>query len=237
MKADKDPLGSRMKNNYEKPAKTYLTRRMPVVARIDGKAFHTLTKGMTKPFDEYLQGAMLFTSGKLLENIQGCKLAYTQSDEISLLLTDYDTLETDAWFGYSSQKLCSVAASIATFYFNFYLETATPYKNKIGLFDARFFNIPKEEVANYFIWRQKDAIKNSISMTAQNVFSHKELQKLSSMKLKDKLKEEKGIIWEEQPFKNQRGSCVVKDIGIDLKIPVFSENRNYIERHVFLEEV
>lgn len=118
MSNKKDSLGDRMKENYENRAKTYLTRRMPVIIRLDGKAFHSFTKGLKKPYDEIFHNTMNATMKYLCENIQGCKLGYTQSDEITLLLTDYDTLTTDGWFDYAVQKMCSVSASMATMAFN-----------------------------------------------------------------------------------------------------------------------
>ena len=118
MSNKKDSLGDRMKENYENRAKTYLVRRMPVIIRLDGKAFHTFTRGLKRPYDEIFHNTMNQTMKYLCENIQGCKLGYTQSDEITLLLTDYDTLTTDAWFDNNVQKICSVSASMATMAFN-----------------------------------------------------------------------------------------------------------------------
>lgn len=115
---DKTTIGDRMKNNYENITRYYLTRRMPVIIRIDGKAFHTFTRGFKKPFDDILVKTMQDTMKYLCENIQGCVLGYTQSDEISLVLTDYAELTTDAWFGNNLQKMCSVSASMATMAFN-----------------------------------------------------------------------------------------------------------------------
>ena len=114
----RDDLGTRMKEYYENVYRFGLTRRTPVAIRIDGKAFHTFTRGFQKPFDNVLVKSMQETMKYLCENIQGCKLGYTQSDEITLILTDYDTLTTDAWFGYELQKMCSIAASMATMAFN-----------------------------------------------------------------------------------------------------------------------
>lgn len=116
--AIKDSLGDRMKEYYENRSKTYLTRRTPVILRLDGCHFHTFTHGFKRPYDEVLHTCMDETLLYLCRNIQGCKFGYTQSDEITLVLTDYDTLTTDAWFGYSVQKMCSVAASMATYIFN-----------------------------------------------------------------------------------------------------------------------
>lgn len=121
MANNKDSLGDRMKENYENRAKTYLVRRMPVIIRLDGKAFHTFTKGFKRPYDEIFHNTMNSTLQYLCENIQGCKFGYTQSDEITLVLTDYDTLTTDGWFDYAVQKMCSVSASMATLAFNRYL--------------------------------------------------------------------------------------------------------------------
>jgi tRNA(His) guanylyltransferase len=192
----KHAIMTRMKNNYESRNQTYLTRRTPVIMRIDGKAFHTYTKGLNKPFDKGLIEDMQQTAIYLCQNIQGAKCAYTQSDEISILITDYDTLTTDAWFDYNVQKMTSISASLATAKFNqlrlnriikemdpenFTDGECIDYilQNKIILanFDSRVFNIPKEEVANYFLARQEDAVSNSISMLAQSLYSHNELHK------------------------------------------------------------
>lgn len=108
-----DSLGDRMKG-YEGVSRNFLTRRVPAIIRLDGKAFHTFTKGMKKPFDSVLTQTMQETMKYLCENIQGCVLGYTQSDEITLVLTDYATIQTDAWFGYNIQKMCSISASMAT---------------------------------------------------------------------------------------------------------------------------
>ena len=112
-----DELGKRMKI-YEAVSKTKLVRRMPVAIRIDGKAFHTFTRGFQKPFDNVLMKTMQETTKSLCENIQGCVFGFTQSDKITLILIDYQTFETDAWFGYKVQKMCSIAASMATMAFN-----------------------------------------------------------------------------------------------------------------------
>lgn len=167
----KDPLGDRMKSNYESVYKQRLTRRTPVVIRIDGKAFHTYTHGFEKPFDNRIVGAMQTTTRYLCENVQGCVLGYTQSDEISLILIDYKNFDTSAWFDNEIQKIVSIAASMATMKFNQIMDV-----KPTALFDARAFNIPKEEVCNYLIWRQRDGIRNAINSIAQSKFPHKQLQ-------------------------------------------------------------
>lgn len=229
MSNKKDSLGDRMKENYENRAKTYLVRRMPVIIRLDGKAFHTFTKGLKKPYDEIFHNTMNATMKYLCENIQGCKLGYTQSDEITLLLTDYDTLTTDAWFDNNVQKICSVSASMATMVFNrfftkFFNEIFTYGKdeseeytrilfNKIGIamFDSRCFNIPEDEVVNCFIWRQQDATRNAIQMLGQCNFSHKELQGKSCSDIQDMLMLQKGINFNDMPTEFKRGVCCVKE--------------------------
>ena len=219
----KDSLGDRMKGYYEEVTKTKLTRRMPVIIRLDGCHFHTFTKGMKKPFDAILIKTMQDTMKYLCENIQGCVLGYTQSDEISLLLIDYDKLNTSAWFDNEVLKMASVSASLATLAFNkFYAENIAEmavldgdfkfYAKKLNqaYFDSRVFNIPESEVTNYFYWRQKDAERNSVNSLAQSVFSHKSLQGLSVKDVLTKLEQEKGIIWGEYPTTHKRGCCCVK---------------------------
>lgn len=264
-----DALGDRMKDYYENRSKTYLTRRTPVIIRVDGCHFHTYTKGLKRPFDEVFIKVMQMTTKDLCENIQGCKIAYVESDEISLLLTDYDTLQTDAWFEYSVQKICSVAASMAAMFFNrnwlkvteqFYKdfvednwredENERYYNNVLlkkaelgGYFDARAFNIPKEEIINYFIWRQNDATRNSIQSLGRAHFSQKELMGLNNSQIQDKLHEEKGVNWNNCSVVAKRGTCVKRNMNeeksnwiIDTNIPIFTQDRNYIEEVLPKEE-
>lgn len=246
---DKTSLGDRMKG-YEDINRNKLTRRTPTIIRLDGKAFHTFTKGLDRPFDSMFNKVMVKTMEYLVKNIQGAKIGYTQSDEISILLTDYDRLTTDAWFDKNIQKMVSVAASMATLAFNKSWRLAaddasyvlnivqldTRYKKlDTAMFDARVFNLPKEEVNNYFLWRQQDASKNSIQMLAQHNFSHKSLQGLNGSQLQDKLFIEKNINWNDLEVRFKRGVCSTKE-GVDLDIPVFSMDRNYIEQHVYKEE-
>ena len=267
-----DELGKRMKEYYENIPKTKLMRRAPVIIRIDGRAFHTFTRGFKKPFDEILIKSMQETMKYLCENIQGCVLGYTQSDEISLLLVDYKNLNSSAWFDYEVQKICSIAASMATMAFNksftknaeeFMTDCAASYEmeglcgkgteeyklcevyqkaiEKGAMFDARCFNIPKEEVTNYFYWRQLDAIRNSIQMVGQAHFPHNILQYKTCEDIKDMLYVKDEIVWELLPTYKQRGSCCIKQDYIyenilrkqwviDNNIPLFKdEGRDYIE--------
>ena len=293
----RDEIGTRMKEFYEQVPKTRLMRRTPVAIRIDGKAFHTFTRGFQKPFDEILIKSMQDTMKYLCENIQGCVLGYHQSDEITLILIDYQNLNTSAWFDYEVQKMCSIAASMATMAFNKafaktfdewgrenfpdwddggtnepvdenLMKLCQVYYNaqeKGAMFDARCFNIPKEEVTNLIYWRQLDATRNSIQMVGQANFSHKELQNKSCNDIQDMLMTEKGINWNDFPTHQKRGSCCVRrvvdittkdiceelewgdpitktmvtthyDWVIDTEIPIFkNEGRDYIDNLIFIE--
>jgi tRNA(His) guanylyltransferase len=255
----KDDLGNRMKSYYEEVSKTRLVRRMPVIIRIDGKAFHTFTRGMTKPFDDILVHTMQSTTRYLCQHVQGCKLGYTQSDEISLLITDYDTLETSAWFDYEVQKMSSIAAAMATMAFNFYFEKylyekfeenkkvdASKHKGfkylplianvpSMAMFDARCFNLPKEEVANYFYWRQLDAMRNSVNMVGQSHFNQKQMEGKSIPQVKEMLVQINDS-WESHSIVEQRGSCVIKQMTawcIDENMPIIKEkDREYVEKYL-----
>ena len=280
---DKTTIGDRMKNNYENITRYYLTRRMPVIIRIDGKSFHTFTRGFKKPFDDILVKTMQDTMKYLCENIQGCVIGYTQSDEISLVLTDYAEITTDAWFGNNLQKMCSVSASMATLAFNKFFSgqvqefmsdccdgldgyifpekrndydnAAKVYCNKFNaaMFDSRVFTIPKEEVCNYLIWRQQDATRNSIQSVGQANFSQKELHGKSCNNIQDMLMLQKGLNWNDYSTTLKRGSCCIKvddslteydEAGnicgyterskwvIDNEIPIFTQDRNYVEKLV-----
>ena len=273
---DRDSLGTRMKTYYEEVPKFRLYKRTPVAIRIDGKAFHTFTRGFKKPFDEILIKSMQQTMLYLCENIQGCVLGYTQSDEITLILQDYKTLTTSAWFDYEIQKICSISASMATMAFNKFFEQNVYDDNPLGsvnsencelvntyinaikkgaMFDARCFNIPKEEITNLIFWRQLDAARNSVQMVGQAYFSHKELQNKSCSDIQDMLMEKYNINWNDFPTTQKRGSCAIKvyyqnpevdikdgaDIRsswfIDNEIPQFKgEGRQYIEKLINFEE-
>lgn len=237
-----DNLGDRMKN-YENVTRTYLTRRMPVIIRLqklDGKAFHSFTRGFKKPFDDIFAKSMQGTMKDLCENIQGCVLGYTQSDEITLVLVDYQDRDTAAWFDNNIQKMVSVSASMATMAFNrYFAEGITKFdkendlspmayfndpENEItkmhdiywnachkgAVFDSRVFTLPKEEVVNCLIWRQQDATRNSIQSVGQANFSHKQLQNKNCNDIQDMLMLEKNINWNDYPTTLKRGSCCIK---------------------------
>lgn len=224
----RDDIGTRMKNFYEQIPKTKLMRRCPVAIRIDGKAFHTYTRNFKRPFDSVFMRAMQETMKYLCENIQGCVLGYTQSDEITLILVDYEKINSSAWFDYEVQKLCSVSASMATMRFNQVLArlvqevkeegTEDPkYINVLdkacetgAMFDSRCFNIPKEEVTNLIYWRQLDASRNSIQMVGHANFSQKQMHGKSTGDIQDMLMLEKNINWNDFPVACKRGSCCIR---------------------------
>lgn len=217
---NKDSIGNRMKNNYEDRYRIKLTRRMPVIIRLDGKAFHTLTKKCIKPFDPNFRGAMENVGISLLNYIQGAKCIYIQSDEISILLTDFDKLTTDAWFDYNLQKMTSISAAFASVKFS------EIFKQN-GFFDARCFNIPKEEVCNYFIWRQQDWIRNSIQMLAQSHYSHKELHKKNTKDMHEML-HQKEVNWNNLDSVWKNGTFIHFD-GIIYHDVIFTKERDIIE--------
>lgn len=237
---DNSDLAKRMKE-YESVSKTKLIRRMPVIIRIDGRAFHTFTKGFQRPFDEILIKSMQDTMKYLCENIQNCVLGYHQSDEITLLLVDYKELDTSPWFDNEVQKICSITASMTTMAFNKFFqrnveENILEYKcsltpqcvemqqkaekyhrilreavYKRAMFDTRCFNVPKDDVTNNFYWRQLDATRNSIQMVGQAHFSHRELQNKNCNEIQDMLFTKKGINWNDFATPLKRGSCCIKE--------------------------
>lgn len=276
-----DNLGSRMKE-YESRNQYYLQKRIPVAIRVDMRAGHTFTKGFARPFDEIFGNAMIRTMEYCAKNIGNCVFAYCQSDEITFILVDYAKLETDAWFDYRTDKLCSIAASMATMAFNKFFKVAideyftsnklvtvltkadldynnelTRYYsvldkaiNKGAMFDARCFNIPKEEVCNLIYWRQLDAIRNSIQMVGQANFSHKELNGKSCNMIKDILMTEKGINWDNFPTHQKHGSAcrkveqtvniagtidIISTWELDLEMPILKgEDREYVDKLVYV---
>jgi len=227
----RDELGDRMKKNYENRTRILLPRRTYTLIRVDGKAFHTYTRGCDRPFDAGLMADMDATAEYLCKNIQGAKCAFVQSDEISVLMTDFDTLTTDAWFDGNIQKIVSVAASMATAKFNQlrtmrvlegyedgrrfksdYLDQENLKVNpfKLAEFDARTFTIPSDvEVENYFIWRQQDTVRNSISSVAQTLYSSKELNG-KNMSVQQDMIHEKGQNWNDFTPQQKRGRFVSK---------------------------
>lgn len=267
MPKKRDGLGDRMKG-YEYLSRFYLDKKKPVVIRVDGKAFHSFTRGMMRPFDTILMDSMKKTMQYLCSHIQNCVFGYTQSDEITLILIDDKTENTDAWFGNNIQKMASVAASMATMSFNrFFSENVTEFINREGydhsdyavklmnkvysaMFDARAFQVPKHEVVNNLIWRQQDAIRNSIQAVGYSHFSSGQLHGKNCLEIKNMLLAD-GVDWDSFATYQKRGtSCYrvteTKEINnpvnpsekitvarkiwyIDDENPEFVKNKGYIE--------
>jgi tRNA(His) 5'-end guanylyltransferase len=259
----KDQLGDRMKSFYEDRFRTKLPRRAYTIIRVDGKAFHTYTKGLNRPFDEGLIEDMNLTTAFLCKNIMGAKIGYVQSDEISILITDFDTQDTQAWFDYNVQKMVSIAASLATSEFNrlrmyryvkeFGVEgypmaydcnlmTENEILDfKMAQFDARVFQIPsRTEVENYFIWRQQDAVRNSISSVAQSLYSHKELNGVKTNEMQEMIFQ-KGINWNDYDFRKKRGAVIGKvEVQVEggairnrwevIDTPIFTQDREFFTK-------
>lgn len=250
-----DELGKRMKA-YEGVATKKLVKKLPVIIRVDGRAFHTFTRKLNKPFDDLLMDSMEYTLQYLCKNVTGCVLGYMQSDEISLLIQDYKNEETQAWFEYRTDKLCSIVASMATFAFNrafenyttgFYDYCATSEQlfeenkdrinvlleccDKGAVFDARAFTLPFEEVTNYFYWRQADAMRNSVEMVGHANFSAKELHKVNTNGIKRMLLE-KAIDYDKLTIPKQRGICCIKT-----KIPSFAPDGHAIMRTTWVNDI
>ena len=242
----KDDLGDRMKA-YEDTTRFTLSRKSYTLIRVDGRAFHTYTKGLERPFDLKLMADMDAVATYLCEEIDGAQLAYVQSDEISILMTDFASPNTEMWFGGTIQKIVSLAAALATAKFN----ELRP--GKIACFDARVWQVPSlVETENYFIWRQLDASRNSVSQAVRSVCSHKECEGKSSKEQQEMLFQ-KGINWNDYspPIKRGRVIKKVKTTGpitytdkrtgeehtitaetskwdVDDNIPVFAKDRDYL---------
>lgn len=262
--SSKDSLGDRMKS-YEDSFRFSLPVRLPVIVRVDGKAFHTYTKNCKRPVDPGLVACMNTTAMELCKTMQGCQLAYVQSDEISLLLTNFQTVDTQSWFENNLQKMVSVAASIAGVTFTMNSEDIWGYGgdmddipiHKEAYFDARAFVLPKEEVCNYFLWRQLDATRNSVQMLARSMYSHRQLEGKNNSQLQEMIFNA-GTNWDGCPIPQKRGRCIVKakiekeafnpktkemvkalrsEWVVDNKIPVFSQDCRYIDKFLFPKEV
>lgn len=238
-------LENRMKG-YEQKIK--LPQNLPVIVRLDGRAFHTLTRGMKKPFDLNFISMMNDVAIALCKEVQNCRIAYVQSDEISLLL--YQKRDAHPWFDNNIQKITSITASIAASVFT--RDFANIENRNVNVaFDSRAFVIPPNDVVNYFIWRQHDWMRNSVQMLARSYFSHKELNNVSSTEMHELLLS-KNVDWNKiQPY-YKHGRTAIKTVSmeplddeynntqepeyyertrwiIDDYIPVFTEDRDYIE--------
>lgn len=231
-----DSLGDRMKQ-YEDAWRVTLPRRVPVIIRVDGRAFHTLTRDCARPFDGALMAAMDAVALALCEEVQGAQLAFVQSDEVSVLVHGYRTIQTEPWFDGGLQKMASVSASVATAAFN-----GHPVPTGLATFDSRVFLVPEDEVCNYFLWRQRDAERNSLQMVAHCHYSPVELHGKDRSELQEMVFQ-RGVNWNDFPARKKRGRCALRrtferggvaraEWYIDSEVPVFSQDRDYVERHV-----
>lgn len=254
----KDELGERIKTYYEDRFRYKLPRRAYTIMRIDGKAFHTYTRRLERPFDDGLINDINVTTAYLCKNIMGAKMGYVQSDEISILITDFDTQDTQSWFDYNVQKMTSIAASLATSEFNRlrlirkcmggdiegYVDAIDLSTFNMANFDARVFQIPSRvEVENYFIWRQQDAVRNSISSVAQSLYSPKELHGKKTNDMQEMIFQ-KGINWNDYNFRKKRGAVIGKverEVGEGenktirskwevIETPIFTQDREFFTK-------
>lgn len=201
------PLAARMKA-YEAQTGAMLPRKTWAVVRLDGKAFHTYTKDLDKPFDRRFMLDMADLTNFMCRKIQGAVFGYTQSDEISIVLTDLQSQANELWFGGKVQKIVSVAAGYASAYWN---QLREDYNTDLAVFDARVFTLPLvEEVKNYLVWRQADAQRNAIFLAANSVYSHKELYG-KSFSQKRQMLLDAGLSWEEDFTDREKlGESVVR---------------------------
>lgn len=197
-------LGDRIKL-YERAHDVHFTPNSPVIVRVDGKAFHTYLRGAERPFDQPFMDAMVEAARLTSRDMQGFKLAYTQSDECTFLVTDYDSHETQGWFDYSLNKIISITASMFTAYFNLVYRSEVP-----GIFDARAFLVPIADAPNVFVWRQRDWERNSVQMLARSVFSHRECygKKIPDM---HEMLHERGINWADLDMREKNGTFITRD--------------------------
>lgn len=218
----KDELGDRMKA-YENVTRYHISPRSYVFVRVDGRAFHSYLKNSVKPFDQTVTEDMDSTAIYLCENIQNAKIGYVQSDEITILLTDFDTFTTQQFFGGNIQKITSISASMAAAKFN-QMRIARQLCNvfstngnmkvsdmSMATFDCRVWTVPSQwEAFNTFVWRNQDCTRNSVSMVAQAFFSHKELQGRSTMAMRSMLLDNK-TPWDDYSAKDRFGRIIVKE--------------------------
>lgn len=215
----KDSLGDRLKEQERAEAGRAASHELPLMARLDGRAFHTFTQGLKRPYDERLTSLMVDTTKYLVDRTHAV-VGYTQSDEITLCwlpTTLEDSYLVDPKSNYlfdgKYQKLTSVLASTATTYFVRHLAEAIPEKaHELPTFDCRVWNVPDNRDAYLnFLWRQDDAIKNSISMAAQAEFSHRMLHGVNGPQKKEMLAE-KGKLWDDHPGFFKWGTFVQRQV-------------------------
>lgn len=230
MSGDKTALGERMKE-YERSFRHVLPNRMPTIVRVDGRAFHTVLRHATKPYDTNVSHAMEEVTRALFGELQNAVFAYSQSDEISVLMHPYRKLTTQSWLGNVVQKIVSLSAAKATQAWN------KQNGMREGTFDARVFVLPESEVCNYFCWRQQDAIRNSINALGQAHFSPKQLHGKNTKQVQEMLLAQHDVSWEACETWAKRGFCLFGNANtdVDREVPLFSQDRAYVERHLAID--
>lgn len=251
--SDRTSLGDRMKK-YEAVTSTYVTPRTPVIIRLDGKAFHSYTRSLPRPWSEEFIQVMDIAALEVCSEVQGAELAYVQSDEISVLIHTYKNFESLPWLSGRIQKMVSVAASVAGAVFTANSHLIWKGDIRPAYFDCRAFCLPEAEVCNYFLWRQQDCTRNSVQMLARSLYSHKECNNKKGPDLQE-MCFARGHNWNDLPARHKRGRCAVvattvssslpsdamsknqepvvrRSWAIDNEIPVFSQDRWYIEKHL-----
>lgn len=225
-------LCDRMKT-YERVCDYRLTNRMPVIIRVDGRSFHTWTKKqhLERPFDDRFRSIMADAALAICDNVSTSVFSYTQSDEISVILFNYNKFESQPYCDNRIQKLVSHAASIAS-------STLTMSYGVMTIFDARAFVLPESEVVNYFIERQQDCIRNSIQMVGQSKFSQKQLHGKSCPEIQEMLFSQHAINWSKLPTDKKRGMCIRRirdsseEMGSFVRVvdtPEFKNDRSFID--------
>jgi len=235
MGQDKTTLGDRMKA-YEYASSTHLMQGTPKIIRLDGKAFHTFLKNCQKPYDIKPMEAMIAGAIEVMKEIGGsARLAYIQSDECSIVLNDSISREFSPWFSNNIQKVVSVSSAIFTAAFNKKYNRAD---GKMGLFDARFFQVPhEEEMINNLIWRQSDATRNSVSQYARSFFSQKELTGMNISEMQDMMMT-KGFNWNNADTWTKRGIVINRNFtgvgdqqwDVDMQCPIFKDGKDYLRK-------
>lgn len=236
-------LSERMKL-YEEVTRGKLPPRTYTLMRVDGRAFHTFTKKFKRPFDDDFVNMMNQSAVTLCSEVQGAKIGFVQSDEISVVMTDFDDINTTSWFDGVVQKICSNSASIVTESFNreyiLWLvrnssgeteiwESLNKYKG--ACFDSRVFTIPSPtDVINYLIWRQQDATRNSISAAALALYSHSQLNGKSGSE-KQEMMFQKGVNWNDYPDGLKRGRVIMRNEDgkwVVVDPPIFTQNWDWL---------
>ncbi len=225
MSSDKTALGDRMKA-FEATQRTILPRRTYSIIRCDGRAFHSYLRGAVKPYDETFMADMDAVADALCTTISGAVFAYVQSDEISVLVSDFGSFNTEPWFGGVVQKVVSCSAATATAAL-----IARRGIDRMPTFDARVFTIADPvEVANYFVWRQRDAVRNSIAMAGQSEFSAATLHGVNTGQIQEMLWAQRGVNWDAHPAGCKRGRVVVKESGE--REVTFTHKRTKVEQTI-----